>query len=125
MAKDLEVILEDRPGKLADMCEVLGKAGINIEGLAGAPAGGGAMLHVVVEDTVAARRVLDAARIRVHEERDVLVLELQDYPGELGQVSRKLANAGVNITLVFLATKSRLILGVDDAEKALAALLGT
>jgi len=125
MTKDLEVILDDHPGRLADVCESLGRAGINIEGLAAAPAGGGAMLHVVVEDSDAARRVLDSARIRVHEERDVMVLPLKDYPGELGQLCRKIAKAGVNITLVFLATNSRLILAVDDLEKARAATAGT
>jgi hypothetical protein len=118
MTKDLEVILDDHPGRLADLGEALGKAGINIEGVAGAPAGGGAMMHVLVEDPAGARRALEAAEFHVHEERDVLVLAMQDRPGELGQLCRKLADAGVNIDLVYLATASRLILCVDDLEKA-------
>lgn len=124
MTKDLEVILDDHPGRLADLGEALGKAGINIEGVSGAPAGGGAMLHVLVDDSTAARRALEAAKFHVHEVRDVLVLEMQDRPGELGRLCRKLANAGVNITLVFLATRSRLMLCVDDPEKAREAISG-
>jgi hypothetical protein len=124
VTKDLEVALDDHPGRLADLGEALGKAGVNIEGVSGAPAGGGAMLHVLVEEPTAARRALEAAKFRVHEERDVLVLEMQDRPGELGRLCRKLADAGVNITLVFLATRSRLMLCVDDPEKARGAISG-
>jgi len=125
MPKDLAVILEDRPGRLADLGLTLGKAGVNIEGLCGAPAGGGALMHVLVEDAAAARRALEAARIRVYEERDVLVLETRDEPDELGRLCRKMADAGVNIELVYLATHTRVVLGVDKMEAARAALGGS
>jgi hypothetical protein len=118
MTKDLSVMLEDKPGTLADLGEVLGKAGVNIEGLSGSAAEGGAMLHILVEDGAAARHALDAAMIHVHEERDVLVIKSEDQPGELGRICRKVANAGVNINLAYLATGTRLVLGVDDLEKA-------
>jgi hypothetical protein len=121
MAKDLLVLLEDSPGKLAVLGEALGKAGVNIDGLCGAPAGGDAALHILVEDAAAARRALDAAGIHVHEERDVLVLQAQDRPGELGRLCRKIADAGVNINLAYLATNTRLVFGVDNLEKARAA----
>jgi hypothetical protein len=121
MSKDLLVMLEDRPGKLADLGEILGKAGVNIEGLCGAASEGGAMLHILVEDGAAARRALDAAKIHVHDERDVLILSAQDRPGELGRLCRKIADAGVNINLAYVATNTRVVLGVDDLEKARAA----
>ena len=122
MAKDLMVLLVDSPGKLAVMGEALGKAGVNIEGLFGAPAGGGAALHVLVEDAPAARRALEAAKFQVYSERDVLILPEQDRPGELGRICRKIADAGVNIELVYLATNTRLVLGVDNLENAQAAI---
>jgi hypothetical protein len=122
MTKDLAVLLDDHPGRLAEVGEALGRAGINIEGVCGAPAGGGAMMHILVEEAAAARQALDAAKFRVHEEREVLVLELKDRPGELGRVCRKLAKAGLNVDLVYAATNTRLVLGVQDLERARATM---
>ncbi len=121
MSKDLTVMLEDRPGTLAALGEALGKAGVNIEGLCGVPSEGKGAIHVLVEDGAAAKRALEAAKFHVHEERDVLVLKMEDRPGELGRVCRKLADAGVNINLTYLATSTRLVLGADNLDKARAA----
>lgn len=122
MAKDLTVILEDRPGTLADMGEVLGKAGINIDGLCGFPCQGKGTIHVLVEDAAAARRALEERGLEVRDEREVLILEVEDRPGAGGNVTRRIANAGVNIDLVYRTTKTRLVMGVDDLEKARAAV---
>jgi len=111
-------MLDDRPGTLANLGETLGRAGVNIEGLCGIPSQGRAQVHVLVEDAAAARRALQAAGIEVLAERPVLVLTLEDRPGELGKVSRRIANAGVNIELVYLATNTRLVIGADNLEKA-------
>jgi hypothetical protein len=121
MTKDLTVILEDRPGTLADMGEALGKAGINIEGLCGFPCEGKGIGHILVEDAAAARRALEEIGLEIRGERQVLVLEVKDRPGVLGEISRRIANAGVNIDLVYLVTNNRLVLGVDDLDKARAA----
>ena len=121
MAKDLTVMLEDRPGTLADMGEALGKAGVNIDGLCGFPSEGKGVIHVLVEDAAAARRALEAAKIHVHDERDVLVLNVADRPGEFGRLCRKIANAGVNINLSYLATNTRIVIGADNLDKARAA----
>jgi hypothetical protein len=116
------VFLDDSPGRLAALGEILGKAGINIEGLFAAPAGGDAAFHILVEDASAARRTLEAAKFHVHEERDVLILQVEDRPGELGRLCRKLADVSVNINLIYVATNTRLVVGVDNLEKARAAL---
>lgn len=122
MAKDLTVILEDRPGTLADMGEALGKAGINIDGLCGFPCQGKGTIHILVEDAAAARRALEERGLEVRDEREVLILEVEDRPGAGGNVTRRIANAGVNIDLVYRTTKTRLVMGVDDLEKARAAV---
>jgi len=122
MAIDLTVILEDRPGTLADMGEALGKAGINIEGLCGFPSEGKGVIHILVEDGPTARRALDEAGLQVHSERQVLILDVEDRPGEFGRICRRIANAGVNIDLVYLATNTRLVVGADDLDKARAAI---
>jgi len=122
MAIDLTVILEDRPGTLADVGEALGKAGINIEGLCGFPSEGKGVLHLLVEDEPTARRALEQAGLQVHSERQVLILDVEDRPGEFGSICRRIANAGINIDLVYLATNTRLVVGADDLDKARAVI---
>jgi len=122
MANDLTVILEDRPGSLADLGETLGKAGINIEGGCGVQSGGKGEVHVLVENAAAAKGALEGAGIKVADEREVLVVKVDDHPGELGEISRKIADAGVNINLFYLTAATQLVLGVDDLDKARAAL---
>lgn len=122
MAKDLTVILEDRPGTLAGMGEALGKAGINIEGCCGFRSEGKGVIHILVEDVVAARRELQQAGLEVRGEREVLVLEVEDRPGALGDVTRRIAKAGANVDLIYLAANTRLVIGADDLHKARAAV---
>ena len=118
MLKDLTVLVEDSPGALARLGEVLGKAMINIEGLCGVTVGNKGHIHVLVEDANKARRVLEVGRFEVAEEHDVLIVEVEDKPGNLGNIARRLANERININLAYLATSTRLVLAVDDMEKA-------
>ena len=122
MAKDLTVVLPDRPGTLAEMGEVLGERGINIDGMCAVTSQGEGLIHILVADAAGARQALEAKGIQVTAEREVLVSEVEDRPGTLGQIARKLANAGVNIELVYLAAGTKLVIGVDDLEKARAAV---
>ena len=124
MATDLTIILEDRPGTMADVGEALGKAGVNIQGLCGFPCEGKGVGHLMVADAdaTAARNALKAIGIEVPRERPVLVFEIEDQPGALGEVARRIANAGVNADLVYLAAGGLLVLGVDDIDRARAAL---
>jgi hypothetical protein len=122
MATDLTIEVEDRPGELAKLGEAMGQAGVNIEGISG-DAQAAKRLHVLVEDEAAARRALEEAGISIVGGREVLVVEVEDRPGTMGEVARKLADAGVNVDLAY-ATFGRcaLAVGVDDPEKAKAAL---
>jgi hypothetical protein len=122
MRNDLTVALEDRPGALAEMGELLGSAGINIEGICGAQDGGQSVVHILVENSPAAREVLEAGGYAIKGVRDVFVMSVEDRPGALGEIARKLADAEVNIELCYLATGTRLVLSVDDMEKAVVVL---
>jgi hypothetical protein len=123
MATDVTVYLDDQPGELARLGRVLGEAGVNIEGFCAiTSAGGQAETHVLIEDAAVAFDALAAAGIEVVSEQEVAVVPVEDHPGELGQVSRKLGDAGVNITLAYLATSTRLVFAADDFAKAKAAL---
>jgi hypothetical protein len=120
--KDLTIILEDRPGSLAQMGEALGKAGINIEGSCGITCQGVGVFHILVKDSNKARKILEGAGFEVRDEYSVLILEIEDKPGELGKITRRIADAGVSLKLMYLATRTRLVLGADDLDKMRAAV---
>jgi hypothetical protein len=126
MATDVTVYLDDDPGELARLGEILGQAGVNIGGFCAVTSGGGqAEVHVLLDDVetlAAAFDNLAAAGIQVANEQEVAVVEVEDRPGVLGDVSRKLGDAGVNITLAYLATRTRLVFAADDLAGAKAAL---
>ena len=116
--RDLEIVLENRPGALAAMGEALGRAGVSVEGGGAWVVGGRGVAHFLFEDGAAARRALEAAGIQVLEEREVLVQRLkQDVPGQLGMLTRRMAEAGVNIEVLYSDHSHQLILVVDDLAR--------
>ncbi len=113
--KDLAIALENRPGALAEMGEALGRAGVSVEGGGAWVVGGSGVAHFLFEDGAAARNALDAVGIRVIEEREVVVQRLkQDVPGQLGLLTRRMADAGVNIEVLYSDHNHQMILVVDD-----------
>lgn len=115
---DVAIDLDDRPGALAALGEALGAAGVSIEGGGAWVVGGRGVAHFLVADGLAARRALDAAGIRVVAERAVIVQRLQqDVPGQLGKLTRRMAESGVNIEVLYSDHDHRLVLVVDDLEK--------
>jgi hypothetical protein len=122
MAKDLTVYLEDRPGTLSDLGEALGKAGVNIEGGCGVQDDGKETFHLLFEDAAAARQAIEAAGVKVQGERDVIVADVANSPGALGTIARGIADAGVNIELIYMASNNRLVIGASDLDKARATL---
>mgnify|MGYP001314000658 CR=1 FL=1 len=122
MAYDITVIIDDLPGTLAEVGEILGDAGINIDGYCSFPSGGKSYLHILVEDVDAARRVFLDKGIEVIQEREVLTVDMEDSPGTLGKVARRIADAGVNIDMVYMGTNSRLVVAAFDLDRARSAL---
>ena len=125
MATDLAVSVADQPGGLADVGEALGNAGINIEGLCGVGLGDRGVIHILVEDGAAARAALEGAGLNVESEAEAIVSAIPGdvrTPGTLGKMARAVADAGVNMRAVYLATDNRAVAVTDDNAKALAAL---
>jgi hypothetical protein len=118
MATELTVRLEDRPGELARLGEALGGAGVNLDGFSATTTGGKGEIHLLVEDAGSARSALEGAGIQVTGEREALVVDAPNNPGELGKAARRLADAGVNIEVAFPTADGRLVFGVDDIGKA-------
>lgn len=119
MLKDLAIIIEDRPGSLAAMGEALGRAGVSVEGGGAWVVAGRGVAHFLVTNAPAACTALAAAGIHVEAVRDVVVQKLkQDEPGQLGKLARAMANAGVNIEVLYSDHAHQLILVVDDISRA-------
>ena len=116
--RDLAIELENRPGSLARLGEALGRAGISIEGGGVFVHNGTGVAHFLFADGIAARKALEEAGIRVVADREVIVQRLkQDEPGQLGKISRRMAQAGVNIEVMYSDHDHQLILVVDDLAK--------
>lgn len=123
MATDLTLYLDDEPGQLARLGDVLGEAGANIAGLCALTSGGGeAEVHILVTDATPAFEALRTAGIKIASEQEVIVLNIDDRPGALGEVARKLGAARINLTTAYLATNTRLVLAADDLAAAKSAL---
>jgi len=117
--KDLAIELENRPGALAEMGEALGAAGVSVEGGGAFRFGDSAVGHFLVHDAEAARDALGRVGIRVLDVRDVVAVRLdQDTPGQLGAFTRRLAEADVNIEVLYSDHDHQLIVVVDDPDRA-------
>lgn len=123
MAKDLLVTLEDQPGEGARLGEALGNAGVNIEGLCAIMEGGRGAVHLLIDDVVGATAALERAGIAVDAVTDVIVSPALpdpdlDTPGVFGGMARALADAGINISLVYVASRNRVVLATSDNQRA-------
>ena len=121
MATDFTVILDDRPGELARLGEVTGDAGVNIRGLAAFTGEGKGVVHLLFDDehVERARAALDAAGMGIADERPVLVIDIEDRPGTLGELTRMLADANVNVDLAYATVGGvQLVIASDDLENA-------
>ena len=125
MPKDLTVVLQDRPGELAKLGNAMGEAGVNIDGMCAFTGEGRGIIHVLVEDGTApaARQALEGAGMGIADEREVLVVDIEDRPGSLGELARSLGEAGVNIELAYTTFGGiKLVIATDDLESARATL---
>jgi hypothetical protein len=122
MAVDMTINLEDEPGTLAAMGEALGAAHVNIEGICGFRCGEKGEVHILIENAESARRALSSAGFEVEAVREVLVKDIVDRPGELGGIARRLAEANINLELLYLTASMNLVIGVDDIEHGRRAL---
>jgi hypothetical protein len=122
MPFDLVIELENEPGALAEVAKAISDAGVN---LAAATCMGGAAnveLHILVPHAEAARHALAISHVAVTREREVVVVEVEDRPGVLADLTRKVARAGIDLDLVYVATRNRLVFGANDLDGLKAAL---
>lgn len=123
MAVDLVIEIDNSPGALAEVAAAITDAGVNISAATCVDATHTAELHILVPHAEAAKHLLGISHLAVTRERHVVVVDVEDRPGELADLARKIAKAGVNLDLLYVATRDRVVLGSPDLD-GLKAVLG-
>jgi hypothetical protein len=123
MPMDVTVVLQDEPGQLAKLGDITGSAGVNIRGMCAFTGEGRGIIHLLIDDDAVERGVaaLNEAGLGVAGQSEVLVVDTEDKPGSLGELARELADANVNIELIY-STFGGVVIMTDDLESARGAL---
>ena len=125
MAFDLTIDVENTPGALAEVASAVSDAGVNLAAATCLGNGERAELHILVPHPEAVRHALATTHLAVSREREVVVVDVQDRPGVLADLARKVAKAGVNLELVYIATRNRVVFGSSDLDALRAVLAGS
>ena len=113
-AYDFTIVVPHSKGSLANLAEELGRESINIEGLCAVEQNGSVIFHLLTTDKTATTRAIAKVGYKVTKETEVIVERIEDRPGMLGKVTRHLAEAGINLTTIYLATDTRVVLGCEN-----------
>src|SRR6202008_26402 len=122
MPFDLVIDVENKPGALAQVAAAVSDAGVNLAAATCIGAGEQAELHILVPHPEPARHSLSTVHLAVSREREVVVVDVEDNPGVLADLARKIAKAGVDLDLVYVATRNRVVFGSEDLDGLRAAL---
>jgi hypothetical protein len=122
MAVDLVIDVENTPGALAQVATAISDAGVNIAAATFVGPGDRAEIHILVPHAEAVKHALAISHVAVTGERQVAVVDVEDRPGVLADLTRKIAKAGVNLDLVYVATRNRIVFGAEDLAALRAAL---
>ncbi len=118
MATEFKVSLENKPGTLARLGAVLGDANVNLSAIQGISHGEESIVQFVSNNSDQAAVALKAAGI-AYIKREVLIVQVLDEPGMLGDVALVMTKAGINIDSVYVTTDGYVVLGVDDLDGAI------
>lgn len=120
--KEFDVYVQNKPGELAKVCELLGSNGVNIKAISSERTHAMPMIKIVTDDEVTTRNALARSGIQF-ELREVISVRMPDRPGELGKIARRLAKAMVNVESIYILGRegamTDIALTVDNPKKAL------
>jgi hypothetical protein len=122
MAFDLVIDVENTPGALAAVAAAISDAGVNIAAATCIGSGDRAELHILVPHAEAAMHSLAISHLAITRDREVVVVDIEDHPGVLADLTRRISRAGVNLDLVYVATQNRVVFGAADLNALRAAL---
>jgi hypothetical protein len=117
VSTDLVIEIENEPGALARVAAAVSDAGVNLAAATCVGQGDRAELHILVPHAEAVRHALAITNVAVTREREVVVVDVEDRPGELADIARRVAKEGINLDLVYVATHNRVVLGSPQIDK--------
>jgi hypothetical protein len=115
-AYDFTIAVPHNKGSLATLAEEMSRENINIEGLCALEHNGSVIFHLLTTDKAATTRAISKVGYKVTRETEVIVERVEDRPGMLAKVTRRFADAGINLTTAYLATDTRLVLGAENVS---------
>ena len=121
--KQLSVFIENKAGRVSEVTDTLGQAGVNIRGFSVSDTADYGIIRLVLDDPERARTVLHDAGFAV-KVSDVLCIDLPDVPGGLAGVLKIVSDAGVNIEYVYSLISTYVVINVADIDRATALLKG-
>lgn len=121
--KQLSVFIENKSGRVSEVSETLGAAGVNIRGFSVSDTADYGIVRLVVDDPERGRSVLSDAGFTV-KVSDVICIDLPDRPGGLAEVLRVVSEAGVNVEYVYSLISTYVVINVADIDRATALLKG-
>jgi hypothetical protein len=122
MPFDLVIEIRNEPGALAEVAAAISDAGVNLAAATCIGSAAEVELHILVPHAEAAKHALSITHLAVSREREVVVVEVEDRPGVLADLTRKVARAGIDLDLLYIATRNRVVFGSADLEGLRAAL---
>ena len=111
MSTDLTIEVDNTPGALARVAAAISDAGVNIAAAACLGGEHRAEVHILVPHAEAVRHALAISHMSVTSEREVVVVDVEDRPGQLADLTRIIAHAGIDLDLVYVATGNRVVFG--------------
>jgi len=126
LAKEIVVTAVNKIGVLADMSKLLAESGVNIEAVAGYAVDKEAKIMLVTNDSLRAIEALKKSGYTLIKENEVVIIDLENKPGALKNITARLAAEGIDIKQIYGTTCSggcpaKLVISTTDNEKALVA----
>ena len=119
--KQLSVFIENKAGRVSEVTDTLGRAGVSIRGFSVSDTADYGIIRLVLDDPDRGREILHDAGFAV-KVNEVVCIDLPDVPGGLASVLKIVSDAGVNVEYVYSLISSRVVINVADIDKALALL---
>lgn len=123
--REILITIDNKVGSLAHVCEIIGGAGINIDSISAYGDAQRGTVRLITQDESSALSALSKAGLSSISS-DLVVIKVNDQPGELGKIARRLARGGVNVESIYLVSKTKGVLEfaikTDAPGKALDAL---
>lgn len=98
--KQIVVSIENAPGRLHEVTEALGNAGINLRALNLVDTGAFGQLRLLVSDVATARKILMEMQIPAYV-NEVVAAEIEDKPGSLAALLKPLTHVGITVIFMY------------------------